>query len=95
MTQRLDLRTARYDRLSEAVLMDGRGITLAVTRDALEALYDTAFTGDEAVIKAIEEARRLTRLAETVPADDGRVTITRDMLLNDGRYAVGERDGSD
>ncbi|MCB1384443.1 MAG: hypothetical protein KDJ80_00765 [Nitratireductor sp.] len=86
MVQRLDIRSARYDRMGECVLMNGRQITLAVTRDALEALYDRAFEPEEAVLKAVEEVRRLTRLAEIVPADDGRVLITREWLLNHGRY---------
>ena len=86
MIQRLDIRTARYDRLSEAVLMDGRGIVLAVTLDALENLHDCRFEPEEAVIKAIEDVRRLTVLAGKVPADDGRVLITRAMLLNDGQF---------
>ena len=86
MVQRLDIRTARFDRMSDAVLMDGRKIVLAVTRDALEALYSRDFTPEEAVIKAVEEAKRLTILADIVPADDGRVLITRDMLLSNGQY---------
>ena len=86
MVQRLDIKSARYDRLSECVLMDGRGITLAVTRDGLEALYDAELEPEEAVVRAVEETRRLTRLAEIVPADDGRVLVTRKHLLSDGRY---------
>ena len=42
MLQRLDIKTVRYDRMSDAVLMDGRKIVLAVTKDALEALYNRA-----------------------------------------------------
>ncbi|WP_075996358.1 hypothetical protein [Salaquimonas pukyongi] len=86
MVQRLNIKSARYDRLSECVLMDGRNLTVAVTKDGLEALYDVALEPDEAVIKAIEETRRLTRLAEIVPADDGRVLITRKHIMSDGRY---------
>ena len=86
MIQRLNIKSARYDRLSECVLMEGRGITLAMTKDALEALYDSEFEPEEAVIKAVEETRRLTRLAEIVPADDGRVLVTKKHLLSDGRY---------
>jgi hypothetical protein len=88
--QRLDIRTVRYDKMSDAVLMDGRKIVLAVTRDALEALYSRALEPAEAILRAVDEQKRLTRLAEIIPADDGRVVITRDRLLNDGQF-VGNR----
>ncbi len=86
MLQRLDIKTVRYDRLSDAVLMDGRKIVLAVTRDALEALYNRELAPEDAILKAVDEQKRLTRLAEIIPADDGRVLITKDRLLNDGRF---------
>jgi hypothetical protein len=86
MLQRLDIKTVRYDRLSDEVLMDGRKIVLAVTKDALEALYNREMDPDEAILRAVDEAKRLTRLAEIVPADDGRVLITKDRLMNDGQF---------
>lgn len=72
--------------------MDGRNIVLAVTRDALEALYGRELEPDEAVLKAVDEAKRLTRLAEILPADDGRVLVTKDRLLNDGKFGA-DQDG--
>ncbi len=89
MLQRLDIKTVRYDRMSEAVLMDGRKIVLAVTKDALEALYNRELDPEEAILRAVDEAKRLTRLAEILPADDGRVLVTRDRLLNDGKFNAG------
>ena len=89
MTQRLDIRTVRYDKLSDEILMDGRKIVLAVTKDALEALYSRALAPEEAILRAVEEQKRLTRLAEIIPADDGRVVITKDRLLNDGQFIEG------
>ena len=86
MVQRLDLRTVRYDKMSDAVLFDGRKIVLVVTLDALEALYNRPLLPQEALLKAVEEVKRLTRLADIVPADDGRVIITKNMLLNDGQH---------
>jgi len=90
-TQRLDIKTVRYDKLSDEVLFDGRKIVLAVTRDALETLYNRELNPDEAILRAVDEAKRLTRLAEIVPADDGRVLITRDRLINNGQHSLVEK----
>ncbi len=95
MLQRLDLRSARFDRLSECVEFKGRGITLAVTLDTLEASANRELTPEEAVLEAVDIERRLARLGEILPADDGRVLVTRERLLNDGRFAVGEADAKD
>ncbi|MGB7287100.1 MAG: hypothetical protein WBC71_09230 [Salaquimonas sp.] len=89
--QRLDIKTVRYDKLSDMVLMDGRKIVLAVTRDALEALYNRELDPEEAILKAVEEQKRLTRLAEIIPVDDGRVLITKDRLLNNGQHIIVEK----
>ncbi len=86
MVQRLDLKTVRYDKMSDAVLFDGRKIVLAVTLDALEALYNRPLQPQEALLKAVDEIKRLTRLADIVPADDGRIIITKAMLLNGGQH---------
>lgn len=90
--QRLNIKTARYDRLSDEVLLDGRKIVLAVTKDALEALYNRTLAPDEAILIAVDEQKRLTRLAEIVPADDGRVLITKGRLLNDGQHKLVEKE---
>lgn len=93
--QRLDLKTVRYDKYTECVLFDGRKITLAVTHDAMEALYNRELTQEEATLKAVDEVVKLTRLAEIVPADDGLVTITKKRLLNDGNFDADlQEDGS-
>lgn len=90
MLQRLDLKTVRYDRLSECVEFQGRGITLGVTLDALAANANRDLTPEEAVREAVDIERRLARLAEILPADDGRVVVTKDRLLNDGKFAIEE-----
>lgn len=72
--------------------MDGRKIIVAVTKDALEALYNRALAPEEAILRAVDEAKRLTRLAEIIPADDGRVLITKDRLLNDGQHNLVEKE---
>lgn len=88
--QRLDLKTLRYDKLGRSVLIDGRKVVVEVSHEALEALANRELTPDEAIVKVAEEQKRLTRLAEWVPADDGKIQITTNMLMNDGVFASGE-----
>ena len=88
--QRLDLKSLRYDRLGKAVLINGRKIVLEVTHEALEALSNKTLSEDEAVLKAADEQKRLTKLAEWVPADDGKIVITANLIMNDGRYEIGD-----
>ncbi len=92
--QRLDLKSLRYDKLGRSVLIDGRKVVVEVSHEALEALSNRELTADEAVIKVAEEQKRLTRLAEWVPADDGKIHITTNMLMNDGVFASGEADNA-
>lgn len=91
-TERLDLRSARFDRFANSVLIDGRRIVVEVTREALEALYKRDLEPDEAVNLAAAEISRLTRLATRLPADDGKIVVTTNILKNDGLF--GEDEGS-
>ena len=89
--QRLDLKTLRYDQYGKSVLIDGRKVVLEISHEALEALSNRPLTADEAIIKVAEEQRRMTRLAEWLPADDGKIHITTAMLLNDGKYEIEDK----
>ncbi len=84
--QRLDLRSLRYDKLGKSVLIDGRQVVVEISHEALEALSNKPLTEEQAVHKVAEETKRLTRLAEWVPADDGKIHITTNLLMNDGFY---------
>ena len=84
--QRLDLRTLRYDKLGKSVLIDGRKVVLEISHEAIEALANRPLDADQAVLKVAEEQKRLTRLAEWLPADDGKINITTNLLMNDGRF---------
>ena len=88
--QRLDLKSLRYDKLGRSVLIDGRRIVLEVSHEALEAISNRELSEDEALLKVAEEQKRLTRLAEWVPADDGKIHITTNLLMNDGQFDSGE-----
>lgn len=88
---RLDPRSARYDRLSGSVLIDGRGFVLEIAHNAVEALARRELAPQEAVDRAAEETKRLARLAGKLPADDGKIIITRSILLNDGVHGEEEK----
>jgi len=90
LMQRLDLKSLRYDKLGQSVLIDGRKVILEISHEALETLSNRVLTQDEAIRKVAEEQKRLTRLAEWVPADDGKIHITTNMLMNDGKFETGE-----
>ncbi len=92
--QRLDLKSLRYDKLGRSVLIDGRKVVVEISHEALEALFNRELTSDEAIIKVAEEQKRLTKLAEWIPADDGKIHITTNMLMNDGVFASGEADNA-
>ncbi len=47
--QRLDLKSLRYDKLGRSVLIDGRKVTVEISHEALEALFNRELTADEAV----------------------------------------------
>ena len=42
---------------------------------------------EEAVAKALKQSARLNRLAKAIPADDGKIHSTTELLMNDGRFA--------
>ena len=86
--QRLDIKSARFDALSGSVLIDGRNAVIEVSLEALEMLAKSALTPERAVQRAIIEVKRLTQLASRLPADDGKIIITANLLANDGRFAT-------
>jgi hypothetical protein len=85
--ERLDLKSARYDRLARSVLIDGRGLVLEVSLEALEALAKRPLSPQDAVHRAVSEAKRLTQLSKRLPPDDGKVFVSAAMLLNDGVFS--------
>ena len=91
--QRLDLRTARYDRLAGSVLIDARKCVVEISHEALETLAKRSLQPEEAVLKAAEEGKRFARLATRLPADDGKIIVTKAIVLNDGQF--GEEEGSE
>ncbi|MCP4072221.1 MAG: hypothetical protein GY742_10850 [Hyphomicrobiales bacterium] len=87
MLERLDFKTVRFDKLADTILVNGKKIVVEISRDALEALYRREFTGEEAVIKAVEESKRLNHLANMIPADDGKIHITAALMLGNGQFS--------
>ncbi|MGI9400722.1 MAG: hypothetical protein ACR2O0_05670 [Rhizobiaceae bacterium] len=90
--ERLDLRTARFDRFSGSVQIDARNSVVEISIEALEWLGNRSLTPEEAVVKAVEEAKLLTVLATRLPADDGKIHITANIIANGG--AIAEENGS-
>ena len=85
--QRLDLKTVRYNKFSRGVVFDARnGCTVEVSQEALEAQFRRDLEPDEAVAGAVEIVGKLTQLATLLPADDGRIHITRGVLMGEGLY---------
>ena len=89
--QRLDVKSVRYDRFSHAVLIDGRKCVVEVSVEALEAISNRSLEPEAAVDKAVAEIKRLTWLASRLPADDGKIHITANLLLHDGMFAEEDR----
>jgi len=83
--QQLDLKSARYDRLNRSVLIDGKALTVEISHEALEVLARRQLSAEQAVSRALAEAKRITLLAMRIPADDGKVHITAGLVANDGR----------
>lgn len=90
--ERLDLRTARFDQFSGSVQIDARKSVVEISLEALELLNNRPLTPEEAVIKAVAEAKLFTLLASRLPADDGKIHITANIVENGGLYA--EENGS-
>lgn len=86
MLERLNFKTVRFDKLADAILVDGRKAVVEVPRAALEALYKTQFSDEEIILKAVQEKKRLNYLANKIPADDGKIHITTALMLGDGQY---------
>ena len=85
--QRLDLKTVRYDKFSRGVVFDARGgCTVEVSQEALEAQFRRDLEPEEAIASAVEIVTQLTVLATRLPPDDGRIHITRSVLMGDGLY---------
>ncbi|HSO47222.1 MAG TPA: hypothetical protein VLQ68_04735 [Rhizobiaceae bacterium] len=84
--ERLDIKSARYDRLARSVLIDGRGVTVEIALEALEALAKRKLSPDQAVARAVGEAKRIMMLVKRLPPDDGKITVTTGILMNDGLF---------
>lgn len=87
MLERLDFKTARYDKLADAILIDGKKSVVEISHEALEALFRCKLTGEEAVLRAEHEAKRLNRLVNIIPPDDGKIHITTDLMLGEGQFS--------
>jgi len=86
MLERLDFKSVRFDKLADTILINGKKVIVEISREAFEVLYRQEFTADEAILKAIEESKRLNHLANAIPADDGKIHITAALMLGNGQF---------
>ena len=73
-------RTARYDAMRDAVVIDRADAEVVVSRDALEGWFGRAVPPAAAVARALSMEPILRRAANAAPPDDGTVTITARLL---------------
>ena len=75
-------RTARYDRMRDAVVIARRDAEVAVTRSALEEWRGKPVPEVAAVNYALSIESVLRRAANAVAPDDGIITITPRLMAN-------------
>ena len=80
----LQLKSARYDSLSQSVLINSRKAVVEIAHDGLEALIRKPLNSEEAIRYVLTINRKIAQLASIIPADDGKIHITKKLLLNDG-----------
>ena len=79
----LIVRTARYEAMRDAVVIDRRDAEVAVSRDALEAWFGRPVPAEASVARALSIEPVLRRAANAVAADDGVITITTRLLTRE------------
>ena len=73
-------RTARFDAMRDAVVIDRRDAEVAVTRSALADWFGKPVPEAAAVSRALSIEPVLRRAANAVQPDDGIITITPRLL---------------
>ena len=74
--KRLVPRTARFDAMRDAVVIDRPDAEVVVSRDALERWFGRAVPPEAAVARALSMEPVLRRAANAAEPDDGTITIT-------------------
>lgn len=87
---RLDLKSVRFDRLNDSVFFNAKKGCVEISREALQSLARKELDEERAIYFAVAQAKRLNRLINIVPADDGKINITKNLLLNDGQFGQTE-----
>lgn len=84
---RLDIKSVRYDRMNDGVQFDtmrriGRspGLIIEVSRDALEDHFRAPMNQEIAIAKAVEIQTFIQQAANRIPADDGKIRLTKATL---------------
>jgi len=84
---RLDIKSVRYDRMNDGVQFDtasriGRrpGLVIEVSREALEDHFRRPLDQATAIAKAVEIQMFIQQAANRIPADDGKIRLTKATL---------------
>ena len=84
---KLDIRSVRYDRMNDGVQFDtasrvGRrpGLVIEISKDALEYHFHRPLDQEMAVLKAVEIQTFIQQAANRIPADDGKIRLTKATL---------------
>lgn len=87
-------RTARFDAMRDAVVIDRADAEVVVSRDALEAWFGRAVPPEAAVARALSMEPVLRRAANAAEPDDGTVTITARLLDHERSVQDEEREAA-
>lgn len=84
---KLDIKSVRYDRMNDGVQFDtaqrtGRspGLVVEISKEALEDHFRKPLDSDAAMLKAIEIQTHIQQAANRIPADDGKIRLTKATL---------------
>ena len=72
----LDLSSARYDRLRDAIIVLSGSLEVAICHDALEAYASRSLTQEEGLEFLEDQRVPFSRMANSLSPDEGTITIT-------------------
>lgn len=90
--ERLDFRTAKLDRTADSLRVKGKKVEVEIAREVLETAAKKPLDELGMTNTAIIHAKTFNRLANVIPADDGKINITLRLFLEDGQFGSTKND---